>query len=228
VKNPLVEIAIAAGRCAKRTEEGIMLKATIKVTDNTKTAFVNLAKEILAKLTVDAYKCFLKHCREINFTIASDNGHFSVGAGKHCPEEHSPNSSAYCQRNSPLHTYLWVRRPRDKDFDFILSRKSTDDDIERFVSESPNPAKELSLLSHEYGHYTEQFTNRRGIGFDKWTIELCRAEYRREITAWNVGKALLEQLGFKDWSVFEDTKKTALKTYADGFRNCFPEFQPED
>lgn len=155
-----------------------------------------------------AYLEFLRHCQKFqNLTVRAGNNH---------PREANPKSIAYYSYINSCHS-IWVRREAG---DHEIHFKSKSDKLDNFISKSEGLPRELSLLSHEYGHYKlgHNYNNTRK------TREDCLDEFNQEIAAWDEGKNVLTQFNVSDWDVFESVRKNSLDCYFDGFTNLFPEF----
>lgn len=92
--------------------------------------------------------------------------------------------------------------------------------METFFSDCPDAAVELSLLSHEYGHFTLKHD---GI-IQRGTAELCEKEFQMESDAWDEGERVLKSIEFEAWDIFQKYRKLGLDGYYDGFIDLFSNF----
>ncbi len=101
-------------------------------------------------------------------------------------------------------------------------KHSTEKEVEQFIGGASDLEKELSLLAHEYGHYSLN-----NIGpIQRSSLEDCQREFQIEFDTWSKGKKTLESLGVTDWAVFNEERRKSLDDYYDGFRSLFPNFSP--
>jgi hypothetical protein len=103
-------------------------------------------------------------------------------------------------------------------------KHSSEQNIDQFIAGTCDPLRELSLLSHEFGHYSL-----KNVGpTQRASLEDCLREFQIEFEAWDEGRRILSSLvpAKFDWSIFDEERKNSLDGYYDGFKGLFPSFLP--
>lgn len=156
------------------------------------------------------YQKFLQLCQRQN--------NLSVFSSNKCPGP-CVDCFAYC-RVINGQTSLWIRR--DIQNEICVYRHSSKNDIQKFIDGALEIDRELSLLSHEYGHFS---LNNVGP-ISRKSVEECQQEFKIEFDTWSEGERVLKSLGFNGWEVFNSEREVSLHGYYDGFKSCFPDFVP--
>ena len=153
------------------------------------------------------YKAFIAACK--------NKQDLTIWAGPKCLGPNCPNCLAYYKVTNNVY-HIWIRR--DISPDQSINHLSDESKIAQFVQSSSDPSADLSLLSHEYGHY---LLKHDGI-IKRSTAEECAMEFEIETDAWNQGELFLKTLGFEDWCVFGKYRKLSLNMYYNGLTTLFP------
>jgi hypothetical protein len=143
----------------------------------------------------------------------------TIWAGNKCINNVCPDCLAYWRINQDQ-SHIWIRR--DLENKLFIYPGCTDKRVGEFVNGCLDYSKELSLLSHEYGHYSLKHNGQ----VIRQTVDDCRTEFQIEVNAWNKGEQTLAAVGFGDWKSFKSWKKRSLDGYYDGFKAKFQDFTP--
>jgi hypothetical protein len=134
---------------------------------------------------------------------------------------------------------IGVKRERGGASVWWDEKDGLDEDLDFFAT-VVDPLREAILIAHEFGHdrlaeasgNSKRHTDRLNV----WTAALkadaqvtltaAGEVYAEEVAAWDIGAAVLRELGFQDLVELEKLRRESLATYEAQLRKCCPGWAP--